>query len=184
MLNINRAILVFYIFCCQGIKGDSRNSYYWEKIRKTHDRDLLTQSSLSGFFLVLSEHLFIGEPAWKCVTSPSSVYACVHTCEQWNTVIAFKKENVFSSVFLSYPSQKVVKTRIPLDKSVSVAPDFVAYLTCQPCLCKQTLPRRVTRVSRTVLREKTKRKTSTQKPKKTERPLWNSFRQSDIVGWV
>lgn len=31
MLNINRAILVFYIFCCQGIKGDSRNIYYLKK---------------------------------------------------------------------------------------------------------------------------------------------------------
>lgn len=31
MLNINRAILVFYIFCCQGIKGDSRNFYYLKK---------------------------------------------------------------------------------------------------------------------------------------------------------
>lgn len=30
------------------------------------------------FFWVLSEHLFIGEPAWKYVTPPSSVYACVH----------------------------------------------------------------------------------------------------------
>lgn len=33
MLNINRAILVFYIFCCQGIKGDSRNSYNLKKTK-------------------------------------------------------------------------------------------------------------------------------------------------------
>lgn len=108
--------------------------------------EICLYSHLYLAFLVMSEHLFIGEPAWKCVTSPSSVYARVctsvrlraHPREKWNTAIAFKKNNVFFFVFVAYPTQNVVKTRIPLDKSVSVAPDFVAYLTCQPCLCKQT----------------------------------------------
>ncbi len=73
----------------------------------------------------------------------TSMHLRAHTCEQWNTAIALKKYICF--FFLAYPSQNVVKTKIPLDKSVSVALDFVAYLTCQPCLCKQTLPCRVTR---------------------------------------
>lgn len=114
--------------------------------RKTHVRDLLIQSSLSGFFGHVRALIHWGTCLEMCNFTKFSVCACVctsvrlraHPREKWNTAIAFKKNNVFFFVFVAYPTQNVVKTRIPLDKSVSVAPDFVAYLTCQPCLCKQT----------------------------------------------
>lgn len=84
MLNINRAILVFYIFCCQGIKGDSRNSYYWGKKktqikRKTHDRDLLIRSSLSGFFVgPVRALIHWGTCLEMCNFTKFSVCVCAH----------------------------------------------------------------------------------------------------------
>lgn len=94
---------------------------------------------------------------------------------------SFQKKECFL-VFVAYPSQNVVKTRTLLDKSVSVAPDFVAYLTCQPCLCKQTLPCRVTRVSRAVPSEKKSphRESIGVHAQKRKGHFWNRF-VSDIV---